>query len=106
MRGGEGVSRRIDIFNFISNDAFPLIDKLGYDFLEANGYATGKARKYPNEREKLARRLKSGKVELIPMHRFDDSEKAVYFWYVLKRRGKVVATSEALVLKEKESGTW
>ena len=97
---------KISVFDILSPDAFPVIDKLGYDFLEANGYATGKARKYPNEREKLARRLKSGKVELIPMHRFDDSEKAVSFWYVLKRRGKVVATSEALVLKEKERGTW
>lgn len=97
---------RISVFDIISPDAFPMIDKLGYDFLEANGYASDKARKYPNEREKLARRLKTGKVELILNHKIEDSEKAVSFWYVLKRRGKVVATSEALVLKEKESGTW
>lgn len=97
---------RISVFDIISPDAFPMIDKLGYDFLEANGYASDKARKYPNEREKLARRLKTGRVELILNHKIEDSEKAVSFWYVLKRRGKVVATSEALVLKEKESGTW
>lgn len=97
---------RISVFDIISPDAFPMIDKLGYDFLEANGYASDKARKYPNEREKLARRLETGKVELILNHKIEDSEKAVSFWYVLKRRGKVVATSEALVLKEKESGTW
>ena len=97
------MGKRINIFDFISNDAFGLIDKLGYDFLEANGYNAVKARKYQNEREKLARRLKSGKVELILMHKLEDSDKAVSFWYVLKRRGKVVAVSERLILKEREA---
>lgn len=97
--------QRISIFDLISADAFPRIDKLGYDFLEANGYASAKARKYPNEREKLARRLKTNKVELILRHEIADTEKAISFWYVLKRRGKVIAVSERLILKEKTEVT-
>jgi hypothetical protein len=100
---GKSKQEQISIFDFISNDAFPLIDKLGYDFIEANGYATQKARKYQNEREKLSRRLKTGKVELILRHEFEDSGTAVSFWYVLKRRGRVVAVSEKLILKERGS---
>jgi hypothetical protein len=94
----------MNVLSIISNDAYPAIDKLGYDFLEANGYHSAKARKYPNEREKLARRLKTNKVELILRHEIATEEKAISFWYVLKRRGKVVAVSERLVLKEKEDG--
>lgn len=100
MRGGERMAA-ISIFDIVGREAFEAIDKLGYDFLDKCGYKTDKARKYPNEREKLARRLKTGKVELILNHRIGDSDRTVFFWYVLKRRGKEVAKSEMLVIKER-----
>lgn len=100
MRGGD-IMARISVFDIVGNEAFEAIDKLGYDFLEANGYPSAKARKYPNEREKLSRRLRTGKVELILNHRISDSDRAVFFWYVLKRRGKEIAKSEMLVVKER-----
>lgn len=96
------MSGRISVFDIISNDAYVLIDKLGYEFLSANGYSVTKAKKYRDAREKLARRLRRAKEELILRHEISGSERAVSFWYVLKRGGKVVAVSERLVLKEKE----
>lgn len=92
---------KISIFDIVGREAFEAIDNLGYDFLGVCGYSSSKARKYPNEREKLARRLKKAKVELILNHRISDSDRTVFFWYVLKRQGKEVAKSEMLVIKER-----
>lgn len=93
---------KIGVFDIVGREAFEAIDKLGYEFLEACGYSSSKAHKYQNEREKLARRLKTARVELILNHRISDSDRTVFFWYVLKRRGKEVAKSEMLVIKERE----
>ncbi len=92
----------ISIYDIVGREAFDAIDKLGYDFLEEQGFSTYKARKYPNERKKLARRLKAERVVLIDRHKISDRGRTVYFWYVLKRDGKEIAKSNTLIIKVRE----
>ena len=92
----------ISIYNVVGREAFDAIDKLGYDFLDEQGIPTQKARKYPNERKKLARKLKAERLEVIERHKISGRGRTVYFWYVLKKEGKEIAKSNTLILKVRE----
>ena len=92
----------ITVFDIVGKEAFSAIDELGYDFLEVCGYDVRKARKYPNEREKLARRMRAAKEEMRYKTAVERESGAILFWYVLYRRGKEVAKSEAIRFEMRE----
>lgn len=93
---------RGDVFDLLGAEAAPMIDALGYEFLEAQGYETKKARKYSDEREKLRKRLRKDRAELRYYTMIDRADGAILFWYAFFKKGRQVAVSKAIKFMRKE----
>lgn len=93
---------RGDVFEILGAEAAPMIDSLGYEFLESQGYEAKKARKYSDEREKLRKRLKKDRAELRYYTMVDREDGAILFWYAFFKKGRKVAVSKAIKFKPAE----
>lgn len=93
---------RGDVFDILGAEAAPMIDDLGYQFLEAQGYEVQKARRYSDAREKLRKRLRKDRAELRYYTMVDRDDGAILFWYAFFRKGKQVAVSKAIKFMRKE----
>lgn len=93
---------RGDVFDILGAEAAPMIDDLGYEFLEAQGYEAKKARRYSDARDKLRKRLKKDRAELRYYTMVDREDGAILFWYAFFKKGRQVAVSKAIKFMRKE----
>lgn len=93
---------RGDVFDILGAEAAPMIDDLGYEFLESQGYEAKKARRYSDARDKLRKRLKKDRAELRYYTMVDREDGAILFWYAFFKKGRQVAVSKAIKFMRKE----
>ena len=93
---------RGDVFDLLGAEAAPMIDDLGYDFLESQGYEAKRARKYSDARDKLRKRLRKDRAELRYYTMIDREDGAILFWYAFFKKGRRVAVSKSIKFMRKE----
>ena len=93
---------RGDVFDVLGAEAAPMIDDLGYEFLESQGYEAKKARRYSDARDKLRKRLKKDRAELRYYTMVDREDGAILFWYAFFKKGRRVAVSKSIKFMRKE----
>lgn len=93
------MGRKDELMAFLTSlhkEAAGKIDELGYSFLESCGYETKKARKYPNERKALLKKLNADRAELRVNHKIDYEKGSIFFWYTFFKGGRKLAESDAI----------
>ena len=93
---------RGDVFDVLGAEAAPMIDDLGYEFPESQGYEAKKARRYSDARDKLRKRLKKDRAELRYYTMVDREDGAILFWYAFFKKGRRVAVSKSIKFMRKE----
>lgn len=98
--------KEMDILDILPKEAIEAIDRLGYDFLKAQGYDTEGAAESEAKRKEIKRALKKDGKELFYRGAVDKETKAILVWYEIEAEGKCVARSQGIkfVQKPKEGG--
>ena len=108
------MKKKIDILDFLPQEAIARVDEVGYSFLRDMGYETEGAVERKSVRDKIARRMKR-RCETLVIHKYINRDDAsVLVWFELIRRGKSAAVSggvkfvpktEVLSSEEQEGNT-
>lgn len=98
--------KEVDILDILPAEAIAEVDKLGYAFLQTQGYDTEEAADSEEKRAKLKRAMKKRGDELRYAGAVDKNQGAILVWYELWNDGKRKAISQGLkfVQKPREGG--
>lgn len=102
MKKTETKTRKIEIFDLLPKEAIEQIDKLGYEFLKANGYDTDGAIKSDEKRRALKKSLQKDGKKLVYFSMIDKQTKAILFWFELHKGEEKIATSKGLKFLPRE----
>ena len=98
-----GKKRKIDILDFLPEEAMKVFDELGYAFLQENGYDTKGAEKSEKRRYEIAKQLKKEEIEFCYNGAIDKETQNILVWYTLKFKDGTVKKSKFLKLIPKQN---
>ena len=98
--------KEMDILDILPKEAIEAIDRLGYDFLKAQGYDTEGAADSEEKRKEIKKALAKDGKNLFYRGAVDSETKAILVWYEIEVKGKCVAKSMGIKFlpKPKEEG--
>lgn len=96
--------REMDILDILPKEAIEAIDRLGYEFLQSQGYDTEGAADSEEKRKQIKKALAKDGKQLFYRGAVDKETKAILVWYEIESEGKCVARSQGIkfVQKSKE----
>lgn len=96
--------KKLDVLDILPQEAINAIDKLGYDFLAAQGYDTEGAADSEAKRKEIKKALTKDGKKLFYRGATDKETGAILVWYELESEGKCVARSQGIkfIPKKKE----
>lgn len=85
--------KEIDILDILPKEAIEAIDRLGYEFLQSQGYDTEGAADSEAKRKQIKKALAKDGKQLFYRGAVDKETKAILVWYEIEIKGKCVAKS-------------
>lgn len=102
------MSKKIDIFDLLTQSAVDRIDDIGYALLKEHGYDTDGAKNSKEKRNALKAALKKDGKQLIYFSMIDKETHNILFWFELRKNDEIIARSQAIKFlpdKTDEGGT-
>ena len=96
------MKKEIDIFDLLPPEANKAIDKLGYSFLNSQGYNVTGATKSYKRRSRLKDALKKRGQELRYRSTIDKEQKSILVWFELYKGEERIAVSQGIKFLPKE----
>ena len=90
------MKKEIDIFDLLPTEACTAVNKLGFDFLQSQGYKVAGVNKSYKCRARLTKAMKKRGEELRYNSAIDKEQKAILVWFELYKGTEVVAKSSGI----------
>lgn len=90
------MTKKIDIFDLLPQEASDRIDDIGYELLKENGYETDGAKESQQKQRELKKALKKDGRQLIYFSMIERETSNIIFWFELRKGNDVIARSKVL----------
>lgn len=88
--------KKIDILDFLPEEGMKAFDKLGYDFLAANGYNVEGAIESEKRRFEIKKELEKNGETLFYRGAVDKETQNILVWYELKAKAGTIKRSNGI----------
>ena len=99
--------KRVDILDMLPPECVSEVDRIGYEFLEKNGYNVAGAESSKEAREAIREEMQKRGEVLKYSGAIDGQNKVILVWFTLSKGRKIIARSRGMkfIVKEKEPPT-